>query len=44
MSRMDKIRADMNKKVACPAGNVDAPELRKDAAPREIPANMKEGA
>ena len=29
MSRMDKIRADMNKKVARPAGDVDAPELRK---------------
>ena len=27
MSRMDKIRADMNKKVARPAGDVDAPEL-----------------
>ena len=27
MSRMDKIRADMNKIVARPAGDVDAPEL-----------------
>ena len=31
MSRMDKISADMNKKVARPAGDVDAPGLRKDA-------------
>ena len=38
MSRMDKIRADMNKKVARPAGDFDAPELRKDAALREMAA------
>ena len=44
MSRMDKIRADMNKKVARPAGDVDAPELRKDAALREMAAYMKEAA
>ena len=44
MSRMDKIRADMNKKVVRPAGDVDAPELRKDAALREIAAYMKEAA
>ena len=42
MSRMDKIRADMNKKVARPAGDVDAPELRKDAALREVAAYTKE--
>ena len=42
MSRMDKIRADMNKKVARPAGDVDAPELRKDAALHEVAAYMKE--
>ena len=41
MSRMDKIRADMNKKVACPADNVDAPELRKDAALREMATYIK---
>ena len=34
----------MNKKVARPAGDVDAPELRKDAALREMAANMKEAA
>ena len=44
MSRMDKIRADMDKKVARPAGDVDAPELRKDAALREMAAYMKEAA
>ena len=44
MSRMDKIRADMNKKVARPAGDVDALELRKDAAVREMAAYMKEAA
>ena len=44
MSRMDKIRADMNKKVARPAGDVDAPELRKDAALREMAAYMKKAA
>ena len=38
MSRMDKIRADMKKKVARPAGDVDAPELRKDVALREMTA------
>ena len=38
MSRMDKIRADMNEKVARPLGDVDAPELRKDAALREMAA------
>ena len=37
MSRMGKIRADMNKKV-------DAPELRKDATLREMVAYMKEAA
>ena len=42
MSRMDKVRADMNKKVARPAGDVDAPELRKDATLREMAAYMKE--
>ena len=44
MSRMDKIKADMNKKVARPAGDVDAPELRKDVALREMAAYMKEAA
>ena len=44
MSMMDKIRADMNKKVACPAGDVDAPELRKDDALHEMAAYMKEAA
>ena len=44
MSRMDNIRADMNKKVARPAGDVDALELRKDAALREMAAYMKEAA
>ena len=44
MFRMDKIRADMNEKVARPAGDVDAPELRKDAALREMAAYMKEAA
>ena len=42
MSRMDKIRADMNKKIARPAGDVNAPKLRKDAALREMAAYMKE--
>ena len=44
MPRMDKIRADMNKKVASPAGDVDVPELRKGAALREMAAYMKEAA
>ena len=44
MSRKDKTRADMNKKVVRPAGDVDAPELRKDAALREMAAYMKEAA
>ena len=44
MSRMDKIRADMNKKVARPAGDVDAPELRKDAPLREMAAYMKQAS
>ena len=44
MSRMDKIRSDMNKKVARPAGDVDVPELRKVAALREIATHMKEAA
>ena len=44
MSRMDKIRTDMNKKVARPAGDVDAPELRKDTALRDMAAYMKEAA
>ena len=44
MSRMDKIRAGMNKKVAHPAGDVDAPELRKGAVLREMAAYMKEAA
>ena len=44
MSRMDKIRADTNKKVARPAGDVDEPEFRKDAALREMAAYMKEAA
>ena len=44
MSRMDKIRADMNKKVACPAGDVDAPELGKDDALREMAAYITEAA
>ena len=45
MSSMDKIRADMNKKVARTAGDdVDAPKLRKDAALREMAAYMKEAA
>ena len=44
MFRMDKIRADMNKNVARPAGDVDAPELRKDAALGEIAVYMKEAA
>ena len=44
MSRMDKIRADMNKKVARPTGNVDVPGLRKDAALREMTAYVKEAA
>ena len=42
MSRVDKIRAFMNKKVARSAGDVDAPELRKDAPLREMAAYMKE--
>ena len=41
---MDKIRTDMNKEVARPAGEVDAPELRKDAALREMAAYIKEAA
>ena len=41
MSRMEKIRADMDKKVVRPAGD-DAPELRKDAALREMATYMKE--
>ena len=44
MSRMDKIRAVMNTKVARLAGDVDAPELRKDAPLREMAAYMKEAA
>ena len=44
MSRMDKIRADTIKKVARSAGDVDAPEFRKDAALREMAAYMKEAA
>ena len=44
MSRMDKIRAGMNKEVARPAGDVDAPELLKDASLREMVAYMKEAA
>ena len=44
MSSMDKIRADMIKKVARPAGDVDAPELREDAALREMTAYMKKAA
>ena len=44
MSRTDKIRADMNKKVVHPAGDVDAPELRKDAVLREMAAYTKEAA
>ena len=43
MFRMDKIRVDVNKKVTRPAGDVDAPELRKDAL-REMTAHMKEAA
>ena len=42
MSRMDNIRADMNKEVARPAGDVDAPELRKNAVLHEKAAYMKE--
>ena len=38
MSKMDKIRANMNKKIARPAGDIDAPELRKDTALREMAA------
>ena len=41
---MNKIKADMNKKVARPAGDVDAPEPRKDAALREMATYMKEAA
>ena len=41
LSRMGNIRANMNK-VARPAGDVDAPELRKDAALREMAEYMKE--
>ena len=43
---MDNITADiMNKKVARPADDVDAPELRKDAALREMTAYyVKEAA
>ena len=41
---MDKIRVDMDKKVARPAGDVDAPELRKDAALRKMAAYIKEAA
>ena len=37
-------QTDMNKKVARPAGDVDAPELRKDADLREMAAYMKEAA
>ena len=44
MSRMDKNRADMNKKVARPAGDVDARELKKDVALRETAAYMKGAA
>ena len=44
MSWMDKIRADTNKKIARPAGDVDAPELRNNAALREMAAYMKEVA
>ena len=44
MSRMDKIRADINKKVAHPAGEVGAPEFRKDATLREMAAFMKKAA
>ena len=42
MFRMDKIRADMNKKVARPAGDIITPKLRKDAALRETAAYTKE--
>ena len=38
MSMMDKIRMDMNKKYARPTGDVDAPELQKDVALREMAA------
>ena len=44
ISRMEKIGADMNKKVARPPGDVDAPELQKDAALREMAAYTKEAA
>ena len=44
MSRMDKTRSDTNKKVARPNGDVDAPELRKDAALREMAAYIKKAA
>ena len=43
-SRMDKIRADIHKKFAYPADDVDAPELRKDTALREMATYMKEAA
>ena len=44
MPRIDKTRADMNKKVTRPTGDIDAPELRNDAALREMAAYMKEAA
>ena len=44
MSRMDNIRPDMNKKVARPVGDIDAPELRKDAALREMAEYTKQAA
>ena len=34
----------MDKKVARPDGDVDAPELRKDTVLRELAAYMKEAA
>ncbi|CAM9575217.1 unnamed protein product [Ectocarpus sp. 4 AP-2014] len=44
MSRMDRVRAAMNKQVARPAGDKDAAESRGDVALREFTAYMQEAA
>ena len=44
MSRMGKKRVDMNEKIAHPAGDIDVPELRKDAALPEMTAHVKKAA
>lgn len=44
ISRMDRRKAQRDKKVARPPGDVDAPESRADVAEREFNAYMKEAA